>query len=340
MAAVVVDQGSFSTKAGFAGEDAPRGSVPTAVGIGTSPSSTLTYAVGDGVTAAHEVVNPLQMGLGASARRAPLGAQSALRAVPHTSLRSARTAIFSPHASTFPLSPPFPSFPTATCPRRHYFAVVDWPMVEHIWDEMFKTTLGVEPSAHPVVLTEVAWNTPALRERACEIMFEKYGVPAFFIGKKAVLSCYANARQTGLVVDCGHACTSAVPVFQGDVVTKGIAQSALGGLALDDHVLRMLHTQTGLPLRPHCVLGESGGGAPRRVRASHYRHRALEVARDLRERYVTLATGSGGAPLPPPNSAAARSYALPDGTAVAIPVSVHFYECTVPFHSMRLLLTI
>jgi hypothetical protein len=95
--AIVVDLGSYTTRAGFAGEDAPRGSVATAVGIGASLSSTLTYAVGDGVTAAHEVVNPLQMGLGASARETLFRWPPC--AVARTRLRSARAAIFH-HART------------------------------------------------------------------------------------------------------------------------------------------------------------------------------------------------------------------------------------------------
>lgn len=192
-------------------------------------------------------------------------------------------------------------------------------MVERLWEHTFTTSLGVDASAQPVVLTEVAWNTAQLRERACEVMFEQHSVPAFFIAKKAVLSCYASARQTGLVVDCGHACTSAVPVFQGDVVTKGIARSALGGLALDDHVLRMLRTQSGLPVRPRCVVAPAGappGAPPRQVRASYYRHCAREVAREVRQRFGVATQTSSAAE--PSTSAAARSFILPDGTAVAL----------------------
>ena len=53
------------------------------------------------------------------------------------------------------------------------------------------------------------------REQLCELMFEKYNVPAFFLVKNAVLSAFANGRSTALVVDSGSTHTSAVPVHDG-----------------------------------------------------------------------------------------------------------------------------
>ena len=50
----------------------------------------------------------------------------------------------------------------------------------------------------------------------CELMFEKYNVPAFFLVKNAVLSAFANGRSTALVVDSGSTHTSAVPVHDGE----------------------------------------------------------------------------------------------------------------------------
>jgi actin-related protein len=39
--------------------------------------------------------------------------------------------------------------------------------------------------------------------RMCELMFETFDVPAVFMSKDAVLSCYAVGRTSGLVIDCG-----------------------------------------------------------------------------------------------------------------------------------------
>jgi hypothetical protein len=39
-------------------------------------------------------------------------------------------------------------------------------------------------------------------------MFEKFGSPALFLAKNAVLSAFATAKQTALVVDSGHVGTT------------------------------------------------------------------------------------------------------------------------------------
>ncbi|XP_028080475.1 actin-related protein 4-like isoform X3 [Camellia sinensis] len=52
--------------------------------------------------------------------------------------------------------------------------VVDWDIVDSIWDHVFRTA---------------------------ELMFEKYKVPALFLAKNAVLTSFASGRATFLVVD-------------------------------------------------------------------------------------------------------------------------------------------
>jgi actin-like protein 6A len=46
----------------------------------------------------------------------------------------------------------------------------------------------VDPKHHPVLLAEPTYNTRQLRERATELLFEKYQVPALFTAKNPVLS--------------------------------------------------------------------------------------------------------------------------------------------------------
>ena len=46
------------------------------------------------------------------------------------------------------------------------------------------------PSEHPILVTEPAWNTPSNRERMAEIMFEEFNVPAFYIANTGVLNAY------------------------------------------------------------------------------------------------------------------------------------------------------
>lgn len=60
-------------------------------------------------------------------------------------------------------------------------------------------------------------------------MFEKYGIPAFFLVKNAVLAAYANGRATGVILDSGHSQSAAIPVHDGYVIQQAIIKSPLAG---------------------------------------------------------------------------------------------------------------
>lgn len=58
------------------------------------------------------------------------------------------------------------------------------PLIEHALTKVMR----VNPSEHPVIVTEPTWNTTANRERMAEIMFEEFNVPAFYIANTGVLN--------------------------------------------------------------------------------------------------------------------------------------------------------
>ena len=66
-----------------------------------------------------------------------------------------------------------------------------------IWDHVFFDQLRLEPSEHPVLLTEAPLNPKKNRERMLEVMMETYQVPAFYIAIQAVLSLYVSGITTG-----------------------------------------------------------------------------------------------------------------------------------------------
>lgn len=57
------------------------------------------------------------------------------------------------------------------------------------------------------MLAEPVHNPRQVREKAVELLFEKFAPPALFMAKNAVLSSFAIGRQTSLVVDLGHEAT-------------------------------------------------------------------------------------------------------------------------------------
>ncbi|THG18587.1 hypothetical protein TEA_019141 [Camellia sinensis var. sinensis] len=94
--------------------------------------------------------------------------------------------------------------------------VVDWDIVESIWDHAFRTA---------------------------ELMFEKYKVPALFLAKNAVLTSFASGRATSLVVDSGGGSTTIAPVHDGYVLQKAVQSSPIGGEFLTDCLMKSLESK-------------------------------------------------------------------------------------------------
>lgn len=73
------------------------------------------------------------------------------------------------------------------------------------------------PEEHPVLVVESALTPVSHREKATQIMFETFSVPAFFLATAPLLTARACARSTALVVDVGEGDAQIVPIVEGCV---------------------------------------------------------------------------------------------------------------------------
>ncbi|KAG7233083.1 hypothetical protein INR49_007508 [Caranx melampygus] len=101
--------------------------------------------------------------------------------------------------------------------------VKDWNDMERIWQYVYsKEQLQTFSEEHPVLLTEAPLNPSKNREKAAEVFFETFNVPALFISMQAVLSLYATGRTTGVVLDSGDGVTHVVPIYEGFAIPHSI----------------------------------------------------------------------------------------------------------------------
>uniref|UniRef100_A0A672JT03 Actin-like protein 6A n=1 Tax=Salarias fasciatus TaxID=181472 RepID=A0A672JT03_SALFA len=179
--ALVFDIGSYSVRAGYAGEDCPKADFPTVIGVtldredGSTPMETDGDKSKQSGTTYYIDTNQLR--------------------VPRENME-----VMSPLKNGM---------------------IEDWDSFQAILDHTYKMHFKSEPSLHPVLMSEASWNTRAKREKLTELMFEHYNIPAFFLCKSAVLSAFANGRSTGLVLDSGATHTTAIPVHDGYVLQQG-----------------------------------------------------------------------------------------------------------------------
>ncbi len=182
--ALVVDNGSFLSKNGFAGEDRPRSVFPTIIG---------THKYEPIMTDVIYYTRDHYIGVEALELKALL---------------------------------------RLTSPIEHG-DIKDWTDMEKIWHFTFYTDLRIDPSEHPILLTEAPLSSKPQREKKTEIMFEIFNVPALYFAIPAVLSLYASGRTTGCVVDIGAGVSHIIPIFEGYALKHLIKRFDFGGRDLD-----------------------------------------------------------------------------------------------------------
>lgn len=224
MSAIVIDLGSHSCKAGYAGEDAPKAVFPSVVGsidLGGAIVEVKSEKDAESTLDSKNVVKSLDSDKTKTKRKFYVGSQALAYRRDHMEVTS-----------------PFKDG-----------VVVDWDIVDNIWDHAFRERLLIDPKEHPMLLAEPSSNTPQQRERAAELMFESYKVPALFLAKNAVLTSFASGRATSLVVDSGGGSTTVAAVHDGYVLQKAVATSPIGGDFLTECMMKSLESK-GIVLKP------------------------------------------------------------------------------------------
>ena len=95
----------------------------------------------------------------------------------------------------------------------------DFDAVERLIREVYVQN-KITPTQYPLLMSEPSIHNKEQRQTICEIIFEKLQLPAFFVCKAAVLSCFASGRSTSLILDSGASSTYTVPVHDGYALQK------------------------------------------------------------------------------------------------------------------------
>ena len=119
--------------------------------------------------------------------------------------------------------------------------VNDWDDMEKVWQHTFFNELRVKPDEHPgVLLTEAPRNPKENRKQMAQRMFETFNVNGLYIAIQAVMSLYANGRNTGLVVDSGDGVTHTVPVFEGYCIKSAVEKMQIAGREITNYCQKQL----------------------------------------------------------------------------------------------------
>eukprot|EP00027_Filamoeba_sp_ATCC50430_P000612 CAMPEP_0168544418 /NCGR_PEP_ID=MMETSP0413-20121227/2410_1 /TAXON_ID=136452 /ORGANISM="Filamoeba nolandi, Strain NC-AS-23-1" /LENGTH=441 /DNA_ID=CAMNT_0008574439 /DNA_START=21 /DNA_END=1346 /DNA_ORIENTATION=+ len=228
VSAIVLDVGSYNTRAGYAGEETPKCIFPSIVGV--THSSGKDNTVGKGAKSVGE--NEVEMTEATESNNNSGGSKHKYYPGNDASFRRDFMDIHNPFDKGL---------------------ISNWEEVEQLWDHAFFTRLRINPKEHPILMAEPSFNTRLIREKMTEIMFEKYDTPAFFLAKSGVLSSFACGKSSSVVLDTGGGVTTITPVHEGYALQKATIRSSLAGELLTDEYLKAIERKS-VTIRPHYTI--------------------------------------------------------------------------------------
>ena len=115
--------------------------------------------------------------------------------------------------------------------------------MELLLDHTFQKELRSDPKEFFVFMAEPILNPLANREKITQIMFEKFGVPGFFLQTTSALSLFAAGRSTGVAVESGYGATFTSVVYEGHTLNYTIPKTLYAGEDLDWYLQTLLHSR-------------------------------------------------------------------------------------------------
>ncbi|OCF36416.1 brg1-associated factor b [Kwoniella heveanensis CBS 569] len=234
VSALVVDFGSYTTRAGYAGEDCPRVICPSFYGYTDSPTNADANA---NVNSNGEPSNTTNGNGNGDVDMEGDGSEQKIEGAAEATVNGgdadARTKAGSGRRYFVGDDGVGVWRPGMEVGNFMLDGVVNDPepagtLLHHI----LHNRLSVDPTEHPLMLTEPAWNTPKAREMLTEMVFEGEKMPALYFGSAGVLSAFAAGKPTALVLDVGYANSSAVPIVDGYALRAGTKRQPLGSSLL------------------------------------------------------------------------------------------------------------
>jgi len=119
------------------------------------------------------------------------------------------------------------SLHSINAPSELYSALVDF--VHHLY---FKWLL-VNPKDRRVVIVENVLGPTLFRETLAKVLFRHYEVSSVLFVPSHLVGLFSLGIRTGLVVDCGHKETTAIPVYEGVPILAAWQAQPLAGEAVE-----------------------------------------------------------------------------------------------------------
>ncbi|XP_062948964.1 uncharacterized protein LOC134374848 [Cynocephalus volans] len=175
-------------------------------------------------------------------------------------------------------------------------AISSWDSMEKIWHHSFYQVLRVAPEQHPMMVTEPPLNATSSKEKATQILFETFNVPALYLANQGVLSLYASGQTSGMTIESGDGMTYFVPIIDGCPLHQSTFQLDIAGQDLTLYLLQLL-TDSG-----HFLVSTAD----------------QEYIRDMKEKCCYVALDFDKEKMKTNSPSSQQKYQLPDGQEIKL----------------------
>lgn len=198
----MLDFGSYTTRAGYAGEDCPRVVCPSFYGYTNDPSSSGSNGNLSGENVANKengedvtMSEPVSEGAEEQSKKKGSGRKYYVG--------EDGVSVWRPgmEVGNFMLDGVGKCHVNFSSPRAFIDSLSKRPVndpepASTLLHHVLHDRLGVNPEEHPVMITEPAWNTPKARQVMAEMVFEGEKMPALYFGSSGVLSAYVSCAHS------------------------------------------------------------------------------------------------------------------------------------------------
>ncbi|XP_073532970.1 actin-like protein 7A [Phyllobates terribilis] len=122
-----------------------------------------------------------------------------------------------------------------------YGIIVEWDSIEAILEYLFVKEMKIPSEEHAVLMSDPPLSPSTNRAKYAEMMFETFNVPAFQIANQSSLSMYSYGKTSGLVVECGHGMSYAVPIIEGNVKPTLTCSADYAGSDITKYLMQILN---------------------------------------------------------------------------------------------------
>ncbi|CAO3573121.1 unnamed protein product [Mortierella alpina] len=125
--------------------------------------------------------------------------------------------------------------------------ILEERLSEYLYDVYFKYLL-TDPKQRKVIICESPLAPLALKQTIAKVLFEKLQVPSVSFTPSHLLALLTTGIATGLVIDCGHLETSALPIYAFRPMTPFIRTTPRAGKFLSAHLKQLLREKCPISL--------------------------------------------------------------------------------------------